>query len=425
MAIAYNINEDCECLPLARPEIDTKLGMGALPKSAEVLLKAQEHIFARTPVFVSADEHRAMLGTIDAIEALTKLDGYRDTVFARAGLPEVRGKTHGLILGYDFHLTDDGPKLIEVNTNAGGAFIVSHLLRAIGPDINCCYNSKIYNDKTGPDNIDEFITAMFLQEYKRGGGEGVLRTLAIIDENPEAQYLYPDMLIAQDLLKTKGIKTVICDPNDLKYSEGKLWHSGLAIDMVYNRLTDFDLSEQRHSGLRQAYEDENIVLSPAPFHHALFADKRNLILFGEDEKLRGWELDEVHRRALSAVPKTLNLTPENADEMWGVRKQYFFKPRDGFGSKAAYRGKKITRKVWAQISGGTHVAQEFVPPSLRLVRLEEEPDSDPIKLKFDLRVYTYGGQAFAMVARVYQGQTTNFRTRGGGFAPVIVMGDNK
>ena len=328
-------------------------------------------------------------------------------------------------MGYDFHLTDNGPKLIEVNTNAGGAFIVSHLLRALEPNISCCYNSKIYGADTQPDNIDDFIIEMFRREYRLGGGDGNLTSIAIIDANPAEQYLYPDMLIAKDLLDAHGVQAVIVDPAELDYRDGKLWTGDLALDMVYNRLTDFGLSDPRHQALRSAYESQDVVLSPAPSHHALFADKRNLILFGEAEKLKDWGLSDQHLSALETVPKTLMLTPENADDMWAVRKQYFFKPRDGFGSKAAYRGKKITRKVWAQISGGTHVAQEFVPPSLRLVRLEDEPENDPIKLKFDLRVYTYGGQAFAMVARVYQGQTTNFRTRGGGFAPVIVMAGNK
>ena len=39
-------------------------------------------------------------------------------------------------------------------------------------------------------------------------------------------------------------------------------------------------------------------------------------------------------------------------------------------------------------------------------------------LKFDLRDYTYDGRGQWVAARLYQGQTTNFRTPGGGFAPV-------
>jgi hypothetical protein len=44
-------------------------------------------------------------------------------------------------------------------------------------------------------------------------------------------------------------------------------------------------------------------------------------------------------------------------------------------------------------------------------------------MKFDLRAYAYDGQVQWVAARLYQGQTTNFRTPGGGFAPVYSTGD--
>ena len=40
-------------------------------------------------------------------------------------------------------------------------------------------------------------------------------------------------------------------------------------------------------------------------------------------------------------------------------------------------------------------------------------------LKVDLRNYVYDGEVLLIAARLYQGQTTNFRTPGGGFAPVF------
>lgn len=40
------------------------------------------------------------------------------------------------------------------------------------------------------------------------------------------------------------------------------------------------------------------------------------------------------------------------------------------------------------------------------------------QLKFDVRNYVYDGAVQWVAARLYQGQTTNFRTPGGGFAPV-------
>jgi hypothetical protein len=44
-------------------------------------------------------------------------------------------------------------------------------------------------------------------------------------------------------------------------------------------------------------------------------------------------------------------------------------------------------------------------------------------LKIDIRNYAYAGATQLLAARLYQGQTTNFRTAGGGFAPVYATTD--
>jgi hypothetical protein len=64
------------------------------------------------------------------------------------------------------------------------------------------------------------------------------------------------------------------------------------------------------------------------------------------------------------------------------------------------------------------VAQALVTPSERHIEI----DSAETDLKLDLRAYVYGGAIQLVAARLYQGQTTNFRTPGGGFAPVFVVG---
>ena len=100
--------------------------------------------------------------------------------------------------------------------------------------------------------------------------------------------------------------------------------------------------------------------------------------------------------------------------MWEGRRGLFFKPVAGFGSRAAYRGDKLTRRVWQDILAGDYVAQAIVAPGQRQLAAH-----DPTKvMKFDLRAYAYRGETQWVAARLYQGQTTNFRTPGGGFAPV-------
>ena len=50
-----------------------------------------------------------------------------------------------------------------------------------------------------------------------------------------------------------------------------------------------------------------------------------------------------------------------------------------------------------------------------------EFDGSPESQKTDVRLYVYNGQVLLTAARLYQGETTNFRTPGGGFAPVFVI----
>ena len=81
---------------------------------------------------------------------------------------------------------------------------------------------------------------------------------------------------------------------------------------------------------------------------------------------------------------------------------------------SSLRGDKLTQRVWQEILAGGYVAQALVAPGGRVIQNEE-----PVQvLKFDLRDYAYDGRVQWVAARLYQGQTKNFRTPGGSFAPV-------
>ncbi|HBC37050.1 MAG TPA: hypothetical protein DC045_22650, partial [Marinobacter adhaerens] len=87
----------------------------------------------------------------------------------------------------------------------------------------------------------------------------------------------------------------------------------------------------------------------------------------------------------------------------------------GHGSKGVYRGDKLTRRVFENILNGGYIAQDLVPAGERTLRI----DDAVVTRKVDIRLYTYAGKSMLVAARIYQGQTTNFRTPGGGFAPVF------
>jgi uncharacterized circularly permuted ATP-grasp superfamily protein len=219
------------------------------------------------------------------------------------------------------------------------------------------------------------------------------------------------------MLRKHGIEVVIADASSLRYENGKLSLDGSEIDLIYNRLVDFALEHPDHAALRAAYRDGAVVVTPNPHTHALLADKRNLTLLSKPAAMAAFGLPYDLRARLAGVPKTTMVTPGNADRLWEERKDLFFKPTSGHGSKAVYRGDKVTKTVWQEIARGGYVAQAFAPPSQRMIQL----DGALTSRKMDVRLYTYDGQLLLVAARLYQGQATNFRTPGGGFASVLLV----
>ncbi len=168
--------------------------------------------------------------------------------------------------------------------------------------------------------------------------------------------------------------------------------------------------------MHAAYVTGSTVLTPHPQAHAVLADKRNLVTLSDANLLADWGVNSADRALLAAaVPSTQMVTTENANNLWAQRRQLFFKPVAGYGARAVYRGDKLTRRVWDEIVAGGFIAQLLTPPGQRLVLV----DGVETDLKFDVRAYTYAGQVQLLAARIYQGQTTNFRTPGGGFSPIV------
>ncbi len=119
---------------------------------------------------------------------------------------------------------------------------------------------------------------------------------------------------------------------------------------------------------------------------------------------------------VASIPKTRLVTGSD-ESWWADRMHWFFKPACGFGSRGTYRGDKITRRAFGDVMRGDYIAQTITPPGVR--RRGDSPGNQSFKL--DIRSYAYDGVLQLLAARLYQGQTTNFRSVGGGFAPVYLL----
>ena len=414
--LSERLNAGCFCLSLnevlLHEALSTELG------STEILKLVEErcpYLFSARPVFISESQKTQMADVVRAIESVIALPSYRQHVLADA--PAIArhdpGGAKGVFFGYDFHIAEDTIGLIEVNTNAGGAMLNAVLARA---HHSCCLDeAALFAARDSASKFEASIVEMFRDEWRLSNRRAPLKTIAIVDADPFKQYLYPEFLLFQRLFERAGIVAVIADPGDLLFKDGMLWHHGVSIDLVYNRLTDFMLETDASAHLRAAYLANAVVLTPHPQSHALYADKRNLALLSDAKELNALGVPvDIRDTLTSVIPQTEVVDVAHADRLWDNRRRLFFKPTAGYGGRAAYRGDKITKRVWQEILAGHYVAQAFVAPGERISGSRAMPE----RLKFDIRCYTYAGDVQWTAARLYQGQTTNFRTSGGGFAPV-------
>jgi hypothetical protein len=355
---------------------------------AQAVPPIQHQLFSNALLHLDAEQIDKMRAVIKAVEEVV-------------GEPE-SNTALGVFYGYDFHVNEQGIHLIEVNTNAGGAFLNALLI------------ASQHSETATEDALEQTFIAMFHNEWRRVRGDVPLSSIAIVDENPESQFLYPEFLLAKQMFEHASITTYIVDPANLHVREEGLHVDGQRIDLIYNRLTDFDLTRYPH--IRTAWEMNQVVLTPNPEHYGRYADKRKLALFSDVHLLQAEGVSQASIDALlSGVPETKVVRAEDAEQWWADRKQWFFKPMSGYGSKGAYRGDKVTKRVFEEIMQSDYVAQRLAVPGEFSVKVDE----GLVSLKYDVRCYVYAGHIQLIAARLYQGQTTNFRTLGGGFGLVL------
>ena len=285
---AEGLNRGCVCRPLdparLRRELEAEPSLAGLD---EDIARTRPHLFSATAAFMSRDHLSGIAAMIAAVDSVVSLPSYQESVLARAPrIAQLDPGPLGVFLGFDFHLTSEGPQLIEINTNAGGALLNTVLARS---QQACCREMFTEFESTADlNNLEKLFFDMFSEEWRRQRGEALLGRVAIVDDNPGGQYLYPEMRLFERMFTRFGAEAVIADAGELVWREGRLWLGARKVDLVYNRLTDFYLEEPIHAGLRASYEAEAVVLTPNPRAHALYADKRNLITLSHTALSKRW-----------------------------------------------------------------------------------------------------------------------------------------
>ncbi len=353
---------------------------------------------------LSKSEQDAMTAAILALHRVRNLPGYQSAVLGRSSLPTPPFESG--FMGFDFYLTAQGPRLIEINTNAAAQLVMAFL-------------NDFHGAAPGLAQTESLILDMLLAQFKAVGRFETPAFSVILDQGVNEQKTYFDMALHAAMMQRWGWDVRVADVAELVWDTGRqrLVDSvtGRDIDYVYNRYCDFDLTQPESAALRQAWEAQATVISPHPIDYALMAQKSQLKQLSNPEFLQGVGVSEADISAIHQVLPPVKLTSDfSPDALWAERRQLFFKPQASFGSRGCYRGDGITKKAFDHVLTHNYVVQPlFVSKTITHAQL-------PSPMKFDIRAYSYAGTVQGWAARLFSGQVTNFRTLGGGFATVVV-----
>lgn len=359
-----------------------------------------------SPYYAELPRHdlRVMIKLVRLLYKLSENRAYQTLLYEQLPITaRINNGHHAVMMGYDFHLSPTGPKLIEVNTNAGGLWLAY-----------LCYQPDAI---TFPSRLENNLLQTFISDYALFRKNTQVRPefIVILDENPQAQFLYPEMQVFAQLFRQAGIETTIAAPEALTTHNDGLYCNGKHIDLIYNRHCDFYLETAAMSLVRDAWLNAQVCLSPNPRTYGLLADKRRMICWSNPELLTELDLNSEEIPLLNqTVPQTLSLADLTPEQAWNMRKQLVFKPETGYASRGVYVGDKLTKSKLAELNPHTTLIQKRIQPSITRI-------CEDISFKTDFRLFTYRQQILAVSARLYQGQVTNLRTENGGFAKVRLV----
>jgi len=351
-------------------------------------------------VNLSTGALKQMIHVVHDLQQLSENPNYPSLLAKLPASAKISSGYYSVLMGYDFHIDESQQvKLIEVNNNAGGLWFA--------------VRSYLADAQHFPDKLGTKLLNTFINEYRlfRQDKNAYPKLIAIIDEEPQQQFLFPEMQIFAQLFEQAGIKTVILDPSEIETKNSQLYHNNQAIDLIYNRHCDFYLHTAQMQTIANAWQQQTVCITPNPHIYGLLADKQRMVDWSKPGLLDQLLAPKIAARLQRAIPETQLLHPLNKDSVWATRKQKVFKPTTSYASRGVYIGDKLTKNKFNSFDPQKTLVQQRIKPIISI-----SPDGE--KYKTDYRLFVYRNTIINVCARLYQGQVTNLRTPNGGFSKI-------
>ena len=279
----------------------------------------------------------------------------------------------------------------------------------------------------------ESLLNVLLKTFHEWGGIGA-PNIAILDWDglPTAD----EFILLRNFFAGRGVPTVICNPAQLEYEQGKLRCGSFVIDLVYKRVIIQELlshCDDSHPLIR-AYVQGDVCLVNS--FRCKIVHKKAVFELLTDEANAGWFTPRERDVIECTIPWTRRVAQRKTcwrargiDLVEHVRKNrqsFVLKPNDDYGGRGITIGERSTSTEWdaalAEALEGDYVVQEALKLRTEVFPIFNKSGWALQPMYVDTNPFLFGGRAEGAMVRLADSPVLNVTAGGGETGFFVVEG---
>jgi hypothetical protein len=270
----------------------------------------------------------------------------------------------------------------------------------------------------------ERLLATLLAVYREWNGSAV-PNIAIVDWKnlPTAN----EFILLRDHFAARGVRTIICSPDELEYNRGRLRCGDFEIDLVYKRIIihEFLARYDETHPLVRAYLNRDVCLVN-PFRCKIMHKKTSFELL-TDDVYESWFTADERQAIRRSIPWTRRMADrlttyygdsiELIDFVRQNRTRLVLKPNDDYGGHGVYFGPQLDERAWdnaiATALSSDYVVQEAVDLFPEPFPIFDETEWKLQPMFVDTNPFLFSGKVCGAMVRLSNSPIVNVTSGGG------------
>ena len=329
----------------------------------------------------------------------------------------------------DAFLTPEGPRFIEINSDAPAGFGYSDRMAKVYRDLPV-FKQFASQRKVSYQPSDDGLVAAVMGALKH---KDTAKPLVAIVDWAEVK-TRADQEILGEAFHARGWDCVLVDPRAMQIREGCLWTPDRKVDVVYRRavLSELVEHEEEVQVFLKAYREHL-----CPFVNSLrcrLSEDKAFFAILTDEAFEALLTQEERRFVAKVLPWTRKLeerkTIRQGKEIdlipWVLknRESLVLKPAHAYGGRSVYVGNETQPAEWQEAVmaalGSPWVVQERVTIPEETFPVFEGSALTLVPLKVNTNPFYVAGQEVGAVTRASRSSIINV-SAGGGSVPTFVL----